>query len=343
MERSSLYFIGKQQVAVKRDSIDHLPSHQVLVKTLHSAISAGTELLVYRDQWPQQMAMDESISALNGRFQYPLKYGYSAVGKVIETGSDVDSALIGRKVFGFNPHESFFSANPEDLVILEEGINPLDYLFLPNMETAMSFVMDGQPVIGETVLVFGQGIVGLLTTAVLAAFPLAMLMTLDSIELRRNQSLQLGAHKSVDPANESSIGEIRQIIRDFSAIDGADLVYELSGNPNALNSAIELTGFSGRVIVGSWYGEKEANLSLGGRFHRNKIRLISSQVSSVAPQFTGLWTKSRRMEYVLKLIQRIKPSMLISHRFPIHRAPEAYELLDQSPSKSLQVIFDYEE
>ena len=175
---------------------EELPSPsagQVLVRTIVSAISPGTELLVYRGQWPEDLPIDETIPALAGAFAYPVSYGYSAVGRVTETGTDVDPAWSGRTVFSFSPHASHFLASPDQLLVVPDSLSPDDAAFLPNMETAVNFVMDGRPMIGEVVVVFGQGVVGLLTCALLARFPLDRLVALDTCPLRRRMSAELGS------------------------------------------------------------------------------------------------------------------------------------------------------
>jgi threonine dehydrogenase-like Zn-dependent dehydrogenase len=210
---------------------------------------------------------------------------------------------------------------------------PEEAAFLPNMETAVNLLMDGQPLIGEQVAVFGQGVVGLLTTALLAQFPLARLVALDPYALRREKAVQVGAHASLDPADRLRLQELLE--------NGADLVYELSGNPAALDQAIVTAGFNSRVIVGSWYGQKPAALNLGGRFHRSRIRLISSQVSRIAPEWTGRWNKARRFQTVWQMIERIRPAHLVTHRIPVERAAEAYALLEAHPEQAIQVNLNY--
>jgi threonine dehydrogenase-like Zn-dependent dehydrogenase len=211
------------------------------------------------------------------------------------------------------------------------------------METAVSFVMDGRPLIGERVAVFGQGIVGLLTTALLARMPLSKLVTIDKYALRREASLALGAHMSLDPEARETIDEMTPLPDEEHSGGGIDLTYELSGNPSALDQAIAVTGFDGRVIIGSWYGRKRADLNLGGCFHRSRIRLLSSQVSNVAPALTGRWSKARRLQVALEMLRDLKPSRLITHRFHISRAPEAYALIDRHPEDVIQVIFTYDD
>jgi threonine dehydrogenase-like Zn-dependent dehydrogenase len=190
------------------------------------------------------------------------------------------------------------------------------------------------------VVVFGQGVIGLLTTALLAHYPLSTLVTLDRYELRRETSLALGAHSSLDPESGAGLDRLRAAL-DGEGATGADLVYELSGTPSALDQAVAVTGFSGRIVVGSWYGLKKASLDLGGHFHRQRVRLVSSQVSTLSPEHTGRWTKARRLLVAWDTLAHIEPSRWITHRFPVEKAGEAYRLLDQNPGQTLQVVLTY--
>jgi 2-desacetyl-2-hydroxyethyl bacteriochlorophyllide A dehydrogenase len=337
----ALYFTAPFQVAVREEHVPHPAPGQVLVRTVVSAISPGTELLVYRGQAPTGLPVDETIAALAGDFRFPLKYGYAAVGRVIAVGSPAEQAWRGRLVFAFHPHESLFLSAPADLLPVPAPLSPAEAVFLPNVETAVNFLMDGQPVIGEHVVVFGQGVVGLLTTALLAHFPLARLITLDGYASRRELSLALGAHLSLDAGAADLLGHLRTCFQGPYADAGADLTYELSGNPAALDQAIAVTGFSGRIVIGSWYGQKRADLNLGGRFHRSRIRLISSQVSTIAPEWGGRWTKRRRLQVAWHMLQQLRPAPFITHRFPIEQAAHAYALLDQHPEEAIQVLLTY--
>ena len=337
MKGLSVTFTAPKEVSVVNGELPALGSGQVLVRTLFSAISPGSEMLLYRGDFPQDMPLDENLPALAGEFAYPLKYGYSVVGEVVEAGAGVDSSWVNRLVFAFQPHTSHFITDPEALLPLPEDLNPEEALFLPNMETAVNFLMDGAPMIGERVIVFGQGIVGLLTTALLSQYPLADLITLDRYELRRSSSLTLGAHICLDPGQPEAQERLLATLP-----DGADLSYELSGAPGALNQAIAITGYNGRVVIGSWYGGKRADLDLGGHFHRSRIRLISSQVSTIAPDLQGRWTKARRFNLAWEMIKKIQPSRFITHRIPVERASEAYQLIDQKPEESVQVVFTYQ-
>ncbi|MGB8311588.1 MAG: GTP cyclohydrolase II [Halobacteriota archaeon] len=336
--RTSLYFIDRRQITVRKEELPKIDANQVLIQTQLSAISPGTESLIYRGEFPEEISIDASIPDLSGTLVYPLKYGYSAVGQVIAIGEEVDSTWEGRYVMAFHPHESHFIADPNMLLPVPEDITLEDAVFLPNMETAVNFVMDGKPLIGENVAVFGQGIVGLLTTSLLATLPLSHLVTLDCHSLRREASREVGALVSLNPEE----GDLQKSLKEYLP-NGADLTYEISGSPAALDQAILTTGFAGRIVIGSWYGSKRANLDLGGRFHRNRIQLISSQVSSIAPEFNGRWTKKRRFDVAWEMIRQLKPSRFITHRFSINQAARAYQLLDQNPAEVIQIMLTYDE
>ena len=308
-----------------------------MVRSLVSAISAGTEQLIYRGHVADDMPLDETIADLAGNFTYPFKYGYAVVGQVIAIGAGVAPEWRDRLIFAFHPHESHFITTPDTVFPLPTDIDPDDAVFLPNMETAVNFVMDGHPLLGERVAVLGQGVVGLLTTALLARYPLEGLLTVEPYSLRREASLALGAQSSVKPSELPNFLKQSQP----SQPNGFDLIYELSGNPAALRQAIDLAGFDSRIIIGSWYGTKPVNLDLGGKFHRQRIRLISSQVSTLAPNIRGRWTKSRRIALAWQMLQKIRPAHLISHRFHMSQAAQAYDLLKETPEEAIQVVLSY--
>ncbi len=342
MKRQAVYLVAPLKVQVREEPLAPPRAGQLLIQTLVSAISPGTELLFYRGQAPTDIPMDENIPALAGPVGYPLKYGYASVGRVVGTGPEAAAGWQDKLVFSFHPHESHFTVSPAKVIPLPPPLQPApeQAAFLPNMETAVNFVMDGRPVVGERVAIFGQGVVGLLTTALIAQFPLAALVTLDRYPLRRARSLALGAQASLDPVSLAA-SQLRAALEPDGG--GADLTYELSGSPAALDQAIAATGFGGRVVVGSWYGQKRAELNLGSYFHRSRLHLVSSQVSTLAPEWSARWTKSRRLQVAWQMIERLRPGHLITHRFPVTQAAQAFELLDQHPQDAIQVMLTYDE
>jgi threonine dehydrogenase-like Zn-dependent dehydrogenase len=260
---------------------------------------------------------------------------------VIEVGNSLEARWEGALVFSFHPHESHFIALPEELIPLPPEIEPEEAVFLPNTESAVNFIHDGNPLLGEQVAVFGQGVVGLLTTALLSRYPLSSLVTLDSYPRRRIASKELGAHVSLHPDEEGAADRLLAHLGGSSPYRGADLTYELSGAPSALDMSIAATGFNGRIVLGSWYGTRKVTLPLGGRFHRSRIQLISSQVSTLSPHLSGRWGKARRLAAAWSAIRQIGPKSLISHRIPFTEAPSAYQLYREAPEETIQILLIY--
>lgn len=340
----SVVFTGPEQVTVTEQTLPQPGPGQVRVRTRVSAISAGSELLVLRGQAPHDVAVDDTIEALGqGGFGFPITYGYACVGVVDALGAGVAEAWLGQRVFAFNPHQSRFIAAVNGLIAVPDSVSDDDAAFLPNMETAVNFLLDGAPLIGERAVVVGQGIVGLLTTALLARLPLAALVTLDTVAMRRTWSQRLGATASFDPRPVEVVAAVRAALGDVRTdYPGADVTFEVSGNPAALQTAMQVTGFDGRVVVGSWYGQKAATLDLGGWFHRSRVRLISSQVSTLTPGLAGRWDKARRLAVAWHMLAAVKPSQLITHRLHVTQAAAAYAVLLSAPDTALQVVFTYD-
>ncbi len=341
MKADALWIVEPGLAEVRSEELPDLPAGQVLVRTEVSAFSPGTERLFFRGGIPQDMPVDSHLPGMQKALSYPLKYGYSAVGQVVEVGSAVDRAWLGERVFAFQPHQTHFLAPVQELVPIGPDLTAEEAAFLPGVETALTFAHDGRPLAGERVVLHGLGMIGLLTTSLLASFPLSCLVTVDPVEDRRERSLARGAHAALDPRPSDAARRLTALLGELSPPPRADLSYELSGAPAALNLAIETTAFSGRIVVGSWYGDKPVSLDLGGSFHRSRLDLISSQVSTIDPSLLGRWTKDRRMREALRLLPTLRPSELITHRLPFGDGPQAYGLLD-SESEGLAMILTYD-
>src|SRR5262249_1498311 len=213
MKRLALYFTAPYRVSVQEESIAPPAADQVMVQTLVSAISPGTELLFYRGQVPTDLPVDETIAALAGEVGFPLKYGYAAVGQVVAVGAQVAPEWQDRLVFSFHPHESHFLASLDELMPMPPPLSPEEATFVPNMARVSIFPMDGPPLIGEQVGIFGQGVVVLPPTALLARLPLASLITLDRYPLRRQTSLALGAPASLDPTEPQALTRLHTVLQ----------------------------------------------------------------------------------------------------------------------------------
>lgn len=293
-------------------------------------------MLYFRGEAPADV--DGPVDAFSGPPRYPMPYGYCVVGVVEAVGDTGDDAVrdawLGRRVFAFHPHAERFTIPRERLIPLPVSLTDEDAVFLPNMETAVGLIHDASPIPGERVLVFGLGVVGLLTGALLGDYIDST--GVDPYPLRRQEAEAIGFRRALPPDGPA----LHERFRSTNS-DGADLSIEVSGNPVALDQSLALTAYAGRIIIGSWYGARPVELRLGERFHRAKQSIISSQVSAIAPRLSGRWTKQRRFDVAIEALHRIRPTRLITHRIPIERAVDAYSLLAEDPGSALQVVFTY--
>lgn len=328
MKRQALVFTGPRRVEVVDETLTAPPPGHLQVKAAVSAISAGTELLAFRGQIAPGLALDETLGALGGTFQFPFRFGYASAGEVVAIGEGVDPSWMGARVFAYHPHASLFVAPVADVVRVPGSLPFETAVLLASMETAVNLALDGRPLLGERVAVVGQGVVGLLLTALLGRFPLERLLAVEERPVRSIAAFKLGAHEVRPPSLELPVGEF-------------DLVYELSGDPAALDTAISLAGAEGRVIVGSWYGQKRAPVDLGGAFHRGRITIASSQVSRLAPGLSGRWDRARRFATAWSALALVDVSKIVTHRFALAEAQQAYELLDRSPPEVVQVLLTH--
>ena len=203
----SVWFARPAQVELRSETLPELGADDVRVEAIASAISHGTEMLVFRGQVPDGLELD--LPTLRGSFAFPIKYGYASVGRVVEVG------LRGRpawrwatSVFVLHPHQSTYVVPGRDARPLAGGLDPTLGVFLANVETAINVVLDAAPRLGERVAVFGQGVVGLLITQLLRRTGLSQIIVVDPLPHRRELACQVGADVALRPTTTSRVRSV---------------------------------------------------------------------------------------------------------------------------------------
>jgi 2-desacetyl-2-hydroxyethyl bacteriochlorophyllide A dehydrogenase len=291
-------------------------------------------MLVYRGEVPEDLPLD--LPTLRGSYAFPIKYGYAAVGRVLDTGSGVEHLCPGDPVFVHHPHQEVFVVPAHMPVRLQGDLDPLLGVFVANLETALNVAHDTPLRFGETALVLGAGVVGLLVSRLLNLAGAGAVLVVDPLKGRRELALTAGADDAFGPES------VNERIMEITGGRGADVAVEVSGTGAGLRAAIGAVATEGTIVVASWYGTKPVTLDLGRHFHRERVRLRSSQVGRLNPELAPRWNRDRRTETVLGLLDRLDLGNLISHSLPFDRAPEAYPLLDERPEEVVQVVFIYE-
>ena len=335
LEAQALWFTAPRAAELRPERVSPPGPGEVRVRTLASAISHGTEMLVYRGEVPTDLPLD--LPTLAGDFSFPIKYGYATVGRILDVGPHVEHFSPDDLVFVHHPHQGAFAV-PADLPVrLPDGLDPTVGLFFANLETALNVVHDTPLRLGETALVFGQGVVGLLVTQLLKLAGADRVLAVEPLKKRRELALEVGADEVFEPW-----GDLRKRVLGATAGRGADVAIEVSSSGVALQAAVNAVATEGTVVVASWYGTKPVTLSLGGHFHRGRVRLRSSQVGRMNPGLAPRWDHARRTTSVLGLLPRLRLRELISHLIPFEEAPGAYRIVDESPDEALQVVLTHD-
>ncbi|MEV0900647.1 zinc-binding dehydrogenase [Actinoplanes sp. NPDC049802] len=338
-----------RQVEVIDEPTPDLSAGQVRIRTTYSGISAGTELTAYRGSnpylnrtWDPHLRMFVEDS---GGFGYPVAgLGYSEVGQVVEVAPDIagDPGVppVGTHVWGIWGHrgEAVLPAEKLRGCTVPPGLDPIAATFARVGAVALNAVLAADIHLGETVAVFGQGVLGLLATR-LVRLSGGTVVAVDAVPGRLQKALEYGADTVLD-ARDGTAG---QQIRKLTDGRGADVAIEISGSYRALHEAIRSVAVSGRVVAAGFYQGDGAGLRLGDEFHHNRVELICSQIGGVPPAVAGRWDQSRLNQTFLRLASdhRIDPAGLVTHVIPVQEAPAAYHMLDRNPYDALQVVLTF--
>jgi threonine dehydrogenase-like Zn-dependent dehydrogenase len=255
----------------------------VLVRTLHSGVSRGTEALVFRGGVPASQYAAMRAPFQEGDFPGPVKYGYLSVG-VVEHGP---AELRGRTVFCLYPHQTAYVVPARAVSVVPDDVPPERAVLAGTVETAVNALWDAAPLLGDRITVVGAGMVGCCVARLLARFPGVHVTLVDVDGARADVAAALGVEFAL-PAD---------------AADGRDLVVHTSATSAGLQQSLELLAPEGTVIELCWYGDAEVRLSLGGAFDSGRLVIRASQVGTVSAARRGRRTAGDRLGLALDLLR----------------------------------------
>jgi 2-desacetyl-2-hydroxyethyl bacteriochlorophyllide A dehydrogenase len=333
------------------ESFDDPPlgQHEVRLRTLYSGISAGTEMTAYRGSNPY---LTKQWDAKNRLFRpsdspsqpYPLSgWGYEEVGEVVEVSSDVTTLKVGDIVYGTWGHRTqhILQEDYANQRIKPEGLEPILAIYSHLGPIALNGILDSNIHVGETVAVFGLGVVGQVI-AQLARLSGASVIGVDLIEKRLELAKALGAIEyGLNPRDGSAAEKIKEMTNGR----GADVTIEVTGSAKALHEAVRAAAYSARVVALGFFQGESQGLLLGEEFHHNRISLVCSQISNVDPALSYRWDRLRLIHTIMDLQAQgslnLRP--VITHIIPFKQAAQAFQLLDETPDQALQVVLDFSE
>jgi threonine dehydrogenase-like Zn-dependent dehydrogenase len=308
---------------IRRVALPRPGPKDAVVRTLHSAISRGTETLVFRGGVPpsQHEAMRAPFQV--GDFPGPVEYGYLNVG-VVEAGPP---GLEGRTVFCLYPHQTAYVVPADALVPVPDGVPGRRAALAGTVETAVNALWDAAPLVGDRVTVVGAGMVGCCVARLLARFPGVDVDLVDVEDARAEVAARLGV-RFAQPAQAAA---------------ERDLVVHTSATSAGLQLSLDLLAREGTVLDLSWYGDHDVTLSLGGAFHSGRLAVRASQVGAVAPARRGSRTPRDRLALALDLLRDPAFDALLTGCSPFAELPEVMARLASGRLPALCHTIDYDE
>ena len=298
-----------------------LPQRQeqdVLVRTVYSAISRGTESLVFRGEVPPSQYESMRAPYQEGTFPGPVKYGYTSVGRV-EEAPDSSPDLAGRLVFCLYPHQDLYCVPASAVVAVPDAVPAGRAVLAANMETAINVIWDARPAAGDRIVVVGAGLVGLLIAWLCRQVPGSEVTVIDPNHRREPIASELGVEFRPEPPRDAD----------------ADLVVHASGQPEGLTDALSIAGMEATIVDASWYGTRRVSLPLGEAFHSRRLTLKSSQVGRVPPDCRARWDSRRRMALALHLLSDCRLDALITGESDFEDLPDVLEALSRDGSEAV--------
>jgi threonine dehydrogenase-like Zn-dependent dehydrogenase len=275
---------------------------EVVVRSLYSGVSRGTETLVFRGGVPESQYGAMRAPFQEGDFPGPVKYGYLNVG-VVEEGP---RALVGRTVFCLYPHQTRYVVPASAVTAVPDDVPAERAVLAGTVETAVNALWDAAPLVGDRIAVVGGGMVGSSVAALLARFPGVRVQLVDADPARAATARALG----VDFASPED------------ALGGCDLVVHASATEQGLTRALELLRAEGTVLELSWYGDRRVSLPLGEAFHSRRLVVRSSQVGSVSPARRSSRTYADRLALALDLLADPALDALVTGESAFEELPE---------------------
>jgi threonine dehydrogenase-like Zn-dependent dehydrogenase len=288
---------------------------EVVVRTLFSGISRGTEALVFQGRVPVSEHQRMRAPFQAGDFPAPVKYGYANVGLVEQGPRDLND----RTIFALYPHQTRYVVPAGAVHVLPDGVPPERAVLAANLETAINGVWDARVQVGDRVTVIGAGTVGCLVAWIAAQVPGAEVELVDVNFDRGATARALGVRFAAPD----------------SAKTGADVVLHASGSATGLALALSLAGFEATIVEMSWYGDQVVPVTLGEAFHARRLTLKSSQVGTVAASQRARWDARRRMQLALSMLADPALDILITGESHFDALPEVMSQLAAAPGNTL--------
>jgi len=350
--------------------VPSLQRGQVLIRTRCTLISAGTERMLVdfgrasmidkARQQPDKVRMVfekvrtdglmAAIDAVRSKLDQPLALGYCNVGVVIEAGEGVTEFRPGDRVVSNGSHAGVVSVPKNLCARIPDNVEDESAVFAVLGAIGLQGLRLAQPTLGETVVVTGLGLIGLMTVQMLRAQG-CRVMGIDYDPQRLEMARQFGAYAADSSASDDLV--IRAV--DFSRGRGVDAVIITASTDSSepVSQAAKMCRRRGRIVLVGVTGlklsrqdfyEKEITFQVSCSYGPGRYDASYEQKGQDYPIGFVRWTEQRNFEAVLDLMasHALNVAPLITHRFPVERAEAAYSVLT-SGEPSLGIVLEYAE
>lgn len=317
----ALWYVSPGAAELRTEVLPAPKAKQIRVRTLFSALSRGTESLVFAGKVPEAEYTRMRAPFMGGDFPFPVKYGYASVG-LVQSGPP---ELLNQCVFSLSPHQDYFNLTADAVTVIPEGVTSQRAVLAANMETALNAVWDAAPGPGDRIAVVGGGVLGCLVAFLCGHLPGAEVTLVDINPQRAALAKQLG---------------IKFTTETEAPLD-CDLVFHTSASAAGLATALRLAGEEATVLELSWYGSQIIGAPLGGAFHSKQLRLQSSQVGHISATRRPRFTYRRRLGVALELLKDARLDALLAPAISFTDLPRRLPQILGQPSGVLCQLIHY--
>lgn len=319
----------RAKVDIEEFEIPSLNDDEVLVESECTLISPGTERAFL-------------LGLPNTRGGFPSRPGYSNIGRVIAVGKAVTNCPIGERVASTGGHTSHFATEPNRLIQMGSADVPAEEAVFFNLGAiALQGVRKARIELGETTLVLGQGLVGLLALQLARVSGAVPAIAADLTDSRLNVSKCIGADCTLNPEDADFVEKLAAVTNG----DGPAVVIEATGHPDAISTALDVAGWGARVIILASTRGETPNVNFYRDVHKKGLILYGAH-NSIRPRHETsphFWTLEDDSRLLLSLIaqKRFSVAPLITHRVRGEEAPKAYQLLMAWNPELLGVVLQW--
>lgn len=330
MKSKTVIFPAARQAEVVEQEMAPPAPGELLMQSIVSHISTGTESFCYRGEFDPNTVWD-------GWVKYPFPPGYSNVGRVLEVGDGVTGFAPGDRVHSATGHRQFFTAAPERLRTIPADIDDEAAAWSTLATTTQTAVRRAGHEMGETVVVVGLGPLGQLTTQYLRTIGMRRILAIDPSQRRLDAALAHGATHGF----LGSVADAGEFVREHTDGELADTAYDITGNYEVLPLALPLVKRFGTLLLLGDSPTPSRQLLTNDVLAR-QVRVVGTH-SSMLPPEQAHWTLPRQIELFWEYVRRgqMRLADLITHRHSVEQAPGVYADLQVDRSETIGILFDW--